>query len=970
MSASPSPYNPQYNFTLFQENNPNTPLPATQIDNELANIATSINETETRLALIQDDDGGLRGGIVTLSSLSPEVAGLLSSANFNYRGLWVTNTFYAYKDFWTDPVSKLTYVTVATNGYTSAASIATDIVSANVAQFSANTQSLVSGQFSVADYGAIGDGINDDYPAILAAYSALVAAGSGTLVFPANATYRVGTAGVTGIHINQQSNVTISMGQNSMMLMDNMVAGDAVSHGIFVQGPCTNITFNNVHVKYSSISTDRQVFAPFYFLGANVGTGDNSSPNGWVRGSSDGTENPAGIQAGAVTNIIMRDCTSENSPSVFCGIVGVDGLYNENFHGINSWADGLYHLYFRNCKHVGVTLENAGDDAISMASYESDIANSNIENDFHGEGSSVVNAFIVGQYPSVGFVPCGSVVLLGSRDVCFTNINIKDRYRAIRFESGTEFGPETTFANLNLNMLASQNCLIHGITADNVTQAISFTSKEINLASDTKWWMASVTIEQVSILANPSGALGGSSPVDVFSSGPVAQRFIAGYHFKNIRCLNCSNPNNSIGPIYSCTFEDVEFNFVANFIGLVPYSIDPDTVDGSGNPVFHDSLCGFTNIKGSDLQFQGFKRCSLENVQSTNANLIGINISTCADLQIGRLIVKLANRTGAATQSAVFIDQFCKRIVADTIDVEHDNITLSNALSIDSTNLNRIALVKVKTTLNTQYRMVSDAQFSYPDNTRVSQIKRIEWCNQGAASPNNNWKYLDFPDSLVGIQVDADFDIFTIAAPVLYVLDTPLTANRTVTVHEDSTAIGQQVVVTRRAGATGAFNLIFQGLAEVDSPIGERTALGSFLVTPNAAPNGTAAFSQVSVNGVNLLSAPVPWSTDYLTTAAAVAASIKGGHGTHGFNANAYQNAVSIQAPTGSGATLNGIPVVVTVAGNAGYTNATDMEGGAAAITPATPTPYAMFTTTNVEGFVVLEYAGTSDGWKKLYGTL
>lgn len=79
MSAAPTPYDPSYNFTLFQQNNPNTPLPAVKVDNELDNIATSIDETQTRLAEIQKSDGTLGDVIVTVSTLAPDTVALIGA---------------------------------------------------------------------------------------------------------------------------------------------------------------------------------------------------------------------------------------------------------------------------------------------------------------------------------------------------------------------------------------------------------------------------------------------------------------------------------------------------------------------------------------------------------------------------------------------------------------------------------------------------------------------------------------------------------------------------------------------------------------------------------------------------------------------------------------------------------------------------------------------------------------------------
>ena len=72
------------------------------------------------------------------------------------------------------------------------------------------------------------------------------------------------------------------MGARAQLVMDNMADELAVSHGIFVEGPAANIALIGVQVRYATLSAARQTWAPIYFLGANVGTGDGGArPHGW-----------------------------------------------------------------------------------------------------------------------------------------------------------------------------------------------------------------------------------------------------------------------------------------------------------------------------------------------------------------------------------------------------------------------------------------------------------------------------------------------------------------------------------------------------------------------------------------------------------------------------------------------------------------------------------------------------------------
>ncbi|ACI57418.1 hypothetical protein Rleg2_4156 [Rhizobium leguminosarum bv. trifolii WSM2304] len=71
--ANPNPYTPSYSFSGWQTSNPAKPLPAPQVDNELANISTSLNAAISGLLDIRRSDGKLKNGIVTFESLNNDL---------------------------------------------------------------------------------------------------------------------------------------------------------------------------------------------------------------------------------------------------------------------------------------------------------------------------------------------------------------------------------------------------------------------------------------------------------------------------------------------------------------------------------------------------------------------------------------------------------------------------------------------------------------------------------------------------------------------------------------------------------------------------------------------------------------------------------------------------------------------------------------------------------------------------------
>lgn len=80
-----TPYTRSYSFTDYQASNPSAPLPGIQVDSELENVEQSISGVVNAINDVRRSDGKLKNAIVTIDSLSPQVAaglgaGALASA--------------------------------------------------------------------------------------------------------------------------------------------------------------------------------------------------------------------------------------------------------------------------------------------------------------------------------------------------------------------------------------------------------------------------------------------------------------------------------------------------------------------------------------------------------------------------------------------------------------------------------------------------------------------------------------------------------------------------------------------------------------------------------------------------------------------------------------------------------------------------------------------------------------------------
>lgn len=94
MSTTPTPYTRQANFSSFAT--PDAPTVGLNIEAELNAVKVASDQTQSRLAELQRDDGALKNAIVTPDALS--AAALQLVGGWTPRGAWVTITDYAYKD--------------------------------------------------------------------------------------------------------------------------------------------------------------------------------------------------------------------------------------------------------------------------------------------------------------------------------------------------------------------------------------------------------------------------------------------------------------------------------------------------------------------------------------------------------------------------------------------------------------------------------------------------------------------------------------------------------------------------------------------------------------------------------------------------------------------------------------------------------------------------------------------------------
>ena len=120
--AQPPSYNRGYDFTSFQTNNPDEPIPAVQLESEFDSIKQTLDAVLINMAILQRDDTELANQIVTPESFSQETIALTKASSFNIRGSWSASTAYAINDL--VEYNSATYIAVS--AHTSSANFSSD----------------------------------------------------------------------------------------------------------------------------------------------------------------------------------------------------------------------------------------------------------------------------------------------------------------------------------------------------------------------------------------------------------------------------------------------------------------------------------------------------------------------------------------------------------------------------------------------------------------------------------------------------------------------------------------------------------------------------------------------------------------------------------------------------------------------------------------------------------------------------
>ena len=331
-------------------------------------------------------------------------------------------------------------------------------------------------RFDVRTFGAVGDGLADDQPALAKAAKAVAQNKGGVLYLPFG-TYRCGRQpGMeNGIEFDGVSDVTILFDPGAVLLMDNLNPQSGVGdhgHGILFRGPCKNIAVINAAVKWAKHPSARSMGDAFRFEGF-----------------------PS--EDRCISNVRLLQCSADWSPQVGAIFMGCSDIDVENFRVTRTYADGLHFNACRRVRVRGVTGIDTGDDTLSFVTYEDDKA----VNAYSGGPGSFARADF-GEWNNTGSTAtdiyaqgggANGVRLAGAMNVALANVVVEGKLRAVISDCGKKEGNKHSWS-----WLASRGITIANVVATDCTSGFYVANFNQPLTVDDKWWRFDIQLSNLS----------------------------------------------------------------------------------------------------------------------------------------------------------------------------------------------------------------------------------------------------------------------------------------------------------------------------------------------------------------------------------------------------------------------------------------------------------------------------------------
>ena len=281
---------------------------------------------------------------------------------------------------------------------------------------------------SVKDFGAVGNGVADDRPAIQAAIDSLVASG-GTVYVP-DGTYRIGTSGGTyggrpyGILLKSKVSLVGASVGATIIKAGNALSADVIRSGV------GSTLFDVTLSDFTLDGNEANQPGPFYGMNFLVS---------------------------AVTDLTLENLKSLNTAEWGFGIIECDRVHISNItcrHPAQGAADGIHFRDTSNVTGGSLNVQSAGDDGFIIEAYSQNVKN------------YALAGIYVNTQNGLGLQPRG-ILILGDANILTaqrTISNITLSSCVVENSSGSGVGVEgVSFINSSIEALVAGGVSLYGM---------------------------------------------------------------------------------------------------------------------------------------------------------------------------------------------------------------------------------------------------------------------------------------------------------------------------------------------------------------------------------------------------------------------------------------------------------------------------------------------------------------------------
>lgn len=525
---------------------------------------------------------------------------------------------------------------------------------------------------NVRDFGARGNGVENDATAIDAAVAAM--SNGSVLVFPPGSYLYSKTANSgnnqAAIKLSGLSRIGVVFDPGAELVLDTLTGGgtNGTRHGILVLGSCDDVVISGAKVRWDPVPASRTLGDGFRFLGY---PGDGAVAGGWT------------ATTGTIRNVQLVDCTAEDTPQTGAIFMGCTDVRVSNFRTNDTLADALHFNACRRVRLEGHTAVGAGDDGLALVTYyhATDVAqgtdgpfNTSALGEWNNGFSSFTNVSVSGG-------SANGVRVAGLYSSALSNVSVRDKASSgIVVDAGEAGGSHAWTYE------ASRGVAISNATVNDVDTGFLVEVFNSDVNDDERWWRYDLIMS--GLVARDCA----NRHLRVQGTG-TADGAIAGVSIHGFRGESSAAQEFSVSGVRECIFTDI-WN-----VGEVQVIGQETSWSAALSGMPRHNLV-FTNVvaNGGKILMQDVRSAQLNNLRSVDSPTDGLNMTRCKEIEVGSLAVVRCHRDNSGTSRALLLAP-AQQVRVIWLDVTHDNNTTGTFRSLelgggDATNITEDVVIE------------------------------------------------------------------------------------------------------------------------------------------------------------------------------------------------------------------------------------------------------------------------------------